>query len=29
MKEKTYEKEDLFLSPYAQKSKNTRGRPRE
>ena len=29
MKEKTYEKEDLFLSPYAQKSKKTRGRARE
>lgn len=28
MKEKTYEKEDLFLSPYAQKSKKTRGRAR-
>ena len=29
MKEKTYEKEDLFLSPYAQKSMETRGRARE
>ena len=29
MKEKTYEKEDLFLSPYAQKSQKTRGRARE
>ena len=29
MKEKTYEKEDLFLSPYAQKSIQSRGRARE
>ena len=29
MKEKTYEKEDLFLSPYAQKSMKSRGRARE
>ena len=29
MKEKTYEKEDLFLSPYAQKSIKSRGRARE
>ncbi len=29
MKEKTYEKEEVFLSPYAVKSKNTRGRLRQ
>lgn len=29
MKEKTYEKEETFLSPYAVKSKNTRGRLRQ
>ena len=28
MKEKTYEKEELFLSPYAQKSIESRGRLR-
>ncbi|MGN1077852.1 MAG: deoxyguanosinetriphosphate triphosphohydrolase, partial [Candidatus Gallimonas sp.] len=28
MKEKTYEKEESFLSPYAKKSKDTLGRER-